>query len=155
MATVRKRLRMQADAAFAAVQERAAHFARQMGPHAEKRLMRDLDIEEWTAERVLMRRASWPVIAKMLKAYGWRCAAFVLEPVCGQVDRLELAHKIEANRRLAEEALRENDELRRTLAATVGVGVDLAGQQGPSPGGVADRAGRETAGPVAVRRERA
>lgn len=111
---------MQFEAAFPVVQERAAHFARQMGPHAAKRLQADLGIEEWTAERVLSRRASLPVIMRMIAAYGWRCASFVLEPVCGRVDKLELAHRIEATERLAREALNEAHELRQEIAAQVG-----------------------------------
>ncbi len=116
----RDRQPMQFEAAFPAVQERAAEFARQMGPHAAKRLQAELDIEAWTAERVLMKRASLPVILRMIAAYGWRCASFVLEPVCGQVDRLELAHRLEATERLAREALQEANDLRQEITAQVG-----------------------------------
>lgn len=116
---------MQADTAFLAVQERAAHFTRQLGPHASKRLQTDfaaagMDLEPWTAERVLMGRGSLPTILRLLKVYGWRAASFVLEPVCGQVDKLELAHRIEQTERLAREAIQEAHELRQEIAAQAG-----------------------------------
>lgn len=131
MATNEAPRKMTGAAAFFEAGQRASFWAKQRWPrHAEKALQQELGISEWDAERILAGSLSKRLLELMLRKFGWRFAAFILEPYCGAAARLDL-ELIELKDRLA----RLEGELRETSDATTIRPADAE----PSPG----------AGPVA------
>lgn len=116
MPSERKPQDMMLDAAIPEVRSRAAAFVRMQWPqHAEKRLQQELGISEASAERILARAASNNLLSRMMVRWGWPFAHFVLEPLCGSVDRAALLARVRATEQQARAALREAGELRAIL----------------------------------------
>jgi len=156
--------KMMLDAAIPEVRARAAEFVRMQWPqHAEKLLQQELGISEASAERILARSASGKLLQKMMMRWGWPFASFVLEPLCGAVDRGALLRRLDALDAKAEEAeataqraRQEAKELRLEILA--GGRPDLSGRvaggggERPDPAGPALLGdGAETRRPVARR----
>lgn len=126
-----------------------------VGPNKAKRIQKDWGVALSTAYLWLGgAKPTTDQITEAKRKWGDIVIHFLFGrmPLVSVPDKLELAHEITANRLLAEEALRKNDELARRLAATVGEGVAVA-RAAPDPIGlVADRPGGEAAEPIAPRR---
>lgn len=138
MKTHRRLHKLNAEASVFEVRQRAGLFARQVyGPGAEKALQREFDISESSAERILRGQASMPHINALLAKWGWRAAAFILEPLCGKIDPVALHRRMEAADQQGHDATNEAAAARRAITAghdcagTDGVwgSVDLAGPQ--------------------------
>lgn len=111
MATEKGPQKMTANAALFEAGVRAGFWAKQRWPrHAEKALQQTLGVNEWDAERILAGRLSKRLLELMLRKFGWRFAAFILEPYCGAAPRLD-AELIDLKERLTR-LEREHEETR-------------------------------------------
>ena len=154
--------KMMLDAAIPEVRSRAAEFARMQWPqHAEKMLQQHLGVSESSAERILARKASNRLLSLMMARWGWPFASFVLEPLCGSVDRGALLRRLDAldakadeAEEAAQQARQEARELRLEILAggrpdVPGRGAGGGGERLGAAGQALLDGGAETRRPVA------
>lgn len=144
---------MQSDAATIEVRSRAAIWARaNWKQHAEKMLQAELDITESQAERILMGRASRPLIDAMLAKWKWSFAHFVLEPLCGSISQAAVDETLAAAETSALATIQRIRQLRGAPPLTVVEQAAAPGRMDAARVAGVDPAAPEAEQPAVVRR---